>query len=131
MLTHIFPKKRRINASVFTRENTSQRKLAFPRFLRSITRESAKYINDQCSHHIETSHLICNTNQLTGFYMTGKQQLICRWVDKYWKQKPSTTSMSYSINLGIEFCSLMYFYCFFHRKTLEYNLFFLFFLGFP
>ena len=47
------------------------RKLTFPRFLRSITRESAKYINDQCSHHIETSHLICNTNQLTGFYMRG------------------------------------------------------------
>ena len=25
--------------------------------------------NDQCSHHIETSHLICSANQLTGFYM--------------------------------------------------------------
>ena len=27
--------------------------------------------NDQCSHHIETSQLICYANQLTGFYMVG------------------------------------------------------------
>ena len=27
--------------------------------------------NDQCSHHIETSHLIWRTNQLTCFYMMG------------------------------------------------------------
>ena len=27
--------------------------------------------NDQCSHHIETSQLICRTNQLAGFYMIG------------------------------------------------------------
>ena len=26
---------------------------------------------DQCSHHIETSHLICRANQLTGFYAMG------------------------------------------------------------
>ena len=26
-------------------------------------------LNDQCSHHIETSHLICSANQQTGFYM--------------------------------------------------------------
>ena len=26
---------------------------------------------DQCSHHIETSHLICGVNQQTGFYMMG------------------------------------------------------------
>ena len=26
-------------------------------------------MNDQCSHHIETSQLICSANQLTGFYM--------------------------------------------------------------
>ena len=26
---------------------------------------------DQCSHHIETSQLICGANQLTGFYMMG------------------------------------------------------------
>ena len=25
--------------------------------------------NDQCSHHKETSQLICSANQLTGFYM--------------------------------------------------------------
>ena len=25
--------------------------------------------NDQCSHHIETSQLICIANQLTGFYI--------------------------------------------------------------
>ena len=25
----------------------------------------------QCSHHIETSQLICSANQLTGFYMMG------------------------------------------------------------
>ena len=25
--------------------------------------------NDQYSHHIETSQLICRANQLTGFYM--------------------------------------------------------------
>ena len=28
-----------------------------------------KPFNDQCSHHIETSQLICRGNQLTGFYM--------------------------------------------------------------
>ena len=27
--------------------------------------------NDQCSHHVETSQLICRANQLTGFYMMG------------------------------------------------------------
>ena len=27
--------------------------------------------SDQCSHHIETSQLICSTNQLAGFYMMG------------------------------------------------------------
>ena len=27
--------------------------------------------NDQCFHHIETSHLICRANQLTGFYVMG------------------------------------------------------------
>ena len=27
--------------------------------------------NDLCSHHIETSQLICSANQLTGFYMMG------------------------------------------------------------
>ena len=27
--------------------------------------------NDQCSHHIETSQLICSANQLTGFCMIG------------------------------------------------------------
>ena len=27
--------------------------------------------NDQCSHHIETSQLICSASQLTGFYMMG------------------------------------------------------------
>ena len=27
--------------------------------------------NDQCSHHIETSHLICSASQQTGFYMMG------------------------------------------------------------
>ena len=32
---------------------------------------SAEFLtfNDQCSHHIETSQLICRVNQLTGFYM--------------------------------------------------------------
>ena len=28
-------------------------------------------IIDQCSHHIETSQLICTANQLTGYYMMG------------------------------------------------------------
>ena len=28
-------------------------------------------INDQCSHDIETSKLICNANQLTGLYVVG------------------------------------------------------------
>ena len=28
-------------------------------------------LNDQCSHHIETSQLICRADQLTGFYMMG------------------------------------------------------------
>ena len=27
--------------------------------------------NDQCSHHRETSQLICSANQLSGFYMMG------------------------------------------------------------
>ena len=27
--------------------------------------------SDQCSHHIETSQLICRANQLTGFHMMG------------------------------------------------------------
>ena len=26
---------------------------------------------DQCSHHTETSELICRANQLTGVYMMG------------------------------------------------------------
>ena len=33
-----------------------------------------KWVNpltNNVSHHIETSQLICNANQLTGFYMTG------------------------------------------------------------
>ena len=30
-----------------------------------------KHFNDQCSHHIETSQLICSANQLIGFYMMG------------------------------------------------------------
>ena len=28
-------------------------------------------LNGQCSHHIETSQLICSANQLIGFYMMG------------------------------------------------------------
>ena len=32
---------------------------------------SVYLFNDQCSHHIETSQLICRANQLTGFYMMG------------------------------------------------------------
>ena len=31
----------------------------------------ALLLNDQCSHHIETSQLICRANKLTGFYMMG------------------------------------------------------------
>ena len=27
--------------------------------------------NGQCSHHIETSQLICRANKLTGFYIMG------------------------------------------------------------
>ena len=27
--------------------------------------------NDQCSHHIEISQLICSANQMTDFYMMG------------------------------------------------------------
>ena len=30
-----------------------------------------QHFNDQISHHIETSKLICSANQLTGFYMMG------------------------------------------------------------
>ena len=30
-----------------------------------------KPFNGQCSHHIETSQLICSANQLTSFYMMG------------------------------------------------------------
>ena len=29
-------------------------------------------IHDQCSHHTETSQLICKANHPTGFYMIGK-----------------------------------------------------------
>ena len=32
---------------------------------------SIKPYNDQCSHYIEISKLICRENQLTGFYMIG------------------------------------------------------------
>ena len=38
--------------------------------------------NDQCSHHIETSQLICRRNQLTGFYMMETlvvKRLILKW----------------------------------------------------
>ena len=28
-------------------------------------------LNDQCSHHVESSQLICRANQLTAFYMMG------------------------------------------------------------
>ena len=38
--------------------------------------------NDQCSHHIETSLLICSANQLTGFYMMGI--LVVKVLTKYW-----------------------------------------------
>ena len=31
----------------------------------------SKTFIDQCSHHIETSQLICSANQLTGIYMIG------------------------------------------------------------
>ena len=34
--------------------------------------------NDQCPHHIETSHLIFSANQLTGFYMMGT--LVVKWL---------------------------------------------------
>ena len=36
--------------------------------------------NNQCSHHIETSPLICSTNQLTGFYIMGT--LVVKWFEK-------------------------------------------------
>ena len=32
---------------------------------------SGQPFNDQCSHQIETSHVICPANQLTGFYVMG------------------------------------------------------------
>ena len=32
---------------------------------------SGQPFNDQCSRHIETSHVIYPANQLTGFYMMG------------------------------------------------------------
>ena len=32
---------------------------------------SSPNFNDQCSHHKETSQLICRANQLTGFYIKG------------------------------------------------------------
>ena len=40
-------------------------------------------INKQCSYHIETSQLIYNSNQLTGFYMIGTlvvNELICSFL---------------------------------------------------
>ena len=36
--------------------------------------------NNQCSHYIETSRLICARNQLTGFYMMGT--LVDKWLKK-------------------------------------------------
>ena len=38
--------------------------------------------NDQCSHHIETSQLICSANQLTGFYMMGA--LVYKVLNAHW-----------------------------------------------
>ena len=46
--------------------------------LRPVSRENWLIIqpnwlfNDQCSRHIETSQLICSSNQLTGRYVMGK-----------------------------------------------------------
>ena len=31
--------------------------------------------NDHCSYHIKTRLLICEANQLTGFYMMGKNTI--------------------------------------------------------
>ena len=42
-----------------------------------------KPLNDQLSHHIEISHLICSANQLTSFYTIGtlvvKQLIVQIW----------------------------------------------------
>ena len=37
----------------------------------SVGKRLFKPFNDQCSHHIETSQLICSANQLISFYMMG------------------------------------------------------------
>ena len=40
-------------------------------FLFALSKKSHYPFNNQCSHHIETSQLICRANQLTGLYMMG------------------------------------------------------------
>ena len=40
--------------------------------------------NDQCSHHIETSQLICSENQLSGFYIMGS--LVVKGLNNFLKK---------------------------------------------
>ena len=56
--------------SVRIRENTDPKKLCVQHFLQCSTFSNYPF-NDHCSHHIETSQLICRANQVTSFYMMG------------------------------------------------------------
>ena len=53
-----------------------------------MTKSSAYPIKGQCCPHIETSQLICDANQLTGFYMRATLALnglnkTCNKISKY------------------------------------------------
>ena len=53
--------------------------------------------NDQCSHHIETSQLICRANQVTGFYMM--RTLVVKWfkkIPRIWIQVISFNFLDFS-----------------------------------
>ena len=62
------------NVNVKNLVQTIVQHLAFRETINSIlttTNQEQLPFNDQCSHHIETSQLICSANQQTGFYMMG------------------------------------------------------------
>ena len=62
-------------------------------------------INDQCSHHIETSQLICRTNQLAGFYMMGTLVIKGLW-SKLWlvssRMKTRWKDFEYPLTIFVE-----------------------------
>ena len=68
--------------------------------------------NNQCSHHIGTSQLICRANQLTGFYMMGTL------VVKGLNTGPSQTPMTEFSWVSFYFLAIYYFCNKFHHRRL-------------